>query len=272
MAYYAWDSAHEPVQAVTPSPGSVPSGIGAYFAWDSAHEPVVPVNGLGTTGESKLADEAMRALIDGRRPLMVAGEWAIQDSDIVWRDTPKEAALTLIPITDQDLNRARRGAFGAETPAVGVLRKTPALLANQELAFAGTPFAVSLSLAVYSLSDAARVALPYFLTIASLRDLDDADRGTQSVAHAARQLGGTLVYIVSLPKPPSARNPGAPFQAVFQTLAQRRAIGADAAPVPLPSAPAVVPAPPSDLGLVPYFVGGLAAAGGVWWLLSRGRS
>ena len=166
MAYYAWDSAHEPVQPVTPAPGSTVSGVGAYYAWDSAHEPVVPINGLGTDSEeAKAADEALRARIDDRPPVAVVGEWAVQKTDNEWADTPKETALTLLPLTDSDLNQARHAAFGLEARVIGVLYKRPARSADQELAFAGTPYAPSLALAVYSLTDTRRVALPYFLTL-----------------------------------------------------------------------------------------------------------
>jgi len=264
MAYYAWDSAHEPVQPVTPAAGSTVSGFGAYYAWDSAHEPVVPISGLGADSEEgKVADEALRARIDDRAPVAVVGEWAIQKTDNQWADTPKETALTLLPLTDEDLNQARQAAFGLETRVIGVLHKTPKRAADQALAFAGTPYEPSLALAVYSLTDTRRVALPYFLTLATLRDITDEERGNHSVARAARSLGGALVYVISLPATPNQRRPGARFQEVFDRIG----LSAADAP-PLPRAPAPAPAPTS-MSLLPWFLGGTLVAGAAWWALRR---
>jgi hypothetical protein len=261
MAYYAWDAAREPVEPITAPPGTAPSGIGAYYAWDSAHEPVVPVNGLSGSAEAKLSDEALRALIDRRRPLAVVGEWARQVTDLEWAEAPDATALTLLPLTDADLNRARRAAFGAEAPAVGVIGRAPKARADQALAFVGTPYALGLSLAVYSLADTARVARPLFLTLATLRDVDDADRGTRSVERAAAKLERRLVYVVSLPKTAKQRGPGAPFREVFRAMG-----AAPAAPVTesKPSASVTASLP---LGL--YFIGGALAIGGVWWALAQ---
>jgi hypothetical protein len=262
MAYYAWDSAHEPVEPVTPAPGSTVSGLGAYYAWDSSHEPVVPVSGLGADSEeAKVADEALRARIDSRPPVDVVGEWAIQKTDNQWADTPKSAALTLLPLTDQDLNQARHAAFGLETRVVGVLHKTPKRPADQALAFAGTPYEPSIALAVYSLTDTRRVALPYFLTLATLRDIADEDRGSHSVERAARALGGTLVYVVSLPATQNQRRPGARFQEVFNQIGLSAAEPSTPAPAALPEQ--------SSLNLVPWFLGGTLIAGGIWWALAR---
>jgi len=258
MAYYPWDSAHEPVEPVTPAAGSVPSGIGAYYAWDSAHEPVMPVNGLSGSAEAKISDEALRALIDHKPPVAVVGDWALQATDLNWLESKHESAFTLLPLTDRELNRARRGAFGAEAAVVGVLMKTPMPLAAQARAFAGTPYQPVLPLAVYSLTDTRPVALPRFLTIAALRDIMAPDRGTGSVEAAARALGGELVYVISLPKEAQQRAPGATFQEVF------RAIGATP---PAVTPPPAAPAASASLGL--YFLGGVLAVGGAWWALSR---
>jgi len=263
MSYYAWDSAHEPVQPVTPAPGSVASGVGAYYAWNSAHEPVVPVSSLGDTGEAKLADEALRAAIDKRPPLAVVGEWAIQQTDGVWVDTPAQSALTLLSVGDRDLNRARHAAFGVEVPVVGVLHKTPEAEADQALAFVGTPYAPARALAVYSLSDTRRVALPYFLTLATLRDVADRDGGTRSVERAARALGGRLVYVISLEKAPNQRLPGARFQEVFSQIGLAAAEAASRVPVPAQAAAAPLGA------VLPWFVGGTVVAGAIWWALAR---
>lgn len=266
MAYYPWDSAHEPVQPVTPpEAGTAASGIGAYYAWDSAHEPVEPINGLGETGEAKLSDEALRALLGRRPPRAVVAPWALQVTDLEWQEVPhaKQSSFTLLPLTDRDLNQARRGAFGAQAQVVGVLMKRPRSLADQALAFVGTPYGPVFSLAVYSLTDTRRVALPYFLTLAVLRDVAATDRGSRSPAAAARSLGGELVYAVSLPMKPGDRAPGAEFQQVF------RAIGdSAAAPAPVPVA---APASASSVPLGLYFGLGAIAVGGAWWFLSRGE-
>lgn len=261
-AYYAWDSAHEPVQPVTPAPGTGVSGLGAYYAWDSAHEPVLPINGLGGSGEQQLSDEAARHLLDKREPLAVAREWARQQTDILWRELPGDATLTLLPLANGDIKRIQQAAHGAELAAVGILRSSPRMLADQDLALAGTPYVRALSLALYSIADGGRVARPMFLTIATLRGPDDRDGGHDSVGRAASRLGGRLVYVISLPTAAGTRGPGARFQEVFAKLG---AMGAEPA---APDAPPPVAAP-SPLSLTPYFAAGALAAGGLWWLLAH---
>lgn len=263
MSYYAWDSAHEPVQEVTPSPGSAASGLGAYYAWNSAHEPVVPISGLGDTEESKFADEALRAWVDRRPPIAVVGEWAVQQTDNRWVDAPKETALTLLPLTDRDLARARHAAFGVEVRVIAVLHARPQSQADQALMFVGTPYEPRLALAVYALDDARPVAVPSFVTFATIRDIADTDRGAGSVERAAARLGGRLVYAISLPKTPNQRAPGAPFQAVFEQ------IGLAATELPLPAAPTSPVAAPSAVSIVPWFLGGTLVAGAVWLALAR---
>lgn len=260
-AYYAWNSVHEPVEPIV-VPGAAPSAVGAYYDWNSVHEPVIPINGLGSTAESDLADKALRARINHRPVIAVVGEWALQANDIDWRDTPKHTALTLLPLTDQDLVAVRKAAGGHEVPAVGVFRKTLRSLADQELAFVGTPYERSLSFAVYSPTDTARVAKPRFLTIATLRDLADKDRGSGSVEKAARSLAGSLVYVVSLPAPRGMRAPGAKFQEVFRQASL-------SGPAPAPAPPAPVAAPASGTSLWPLFLGGAAVAGGLIWLVRK---
>jgi len=261
MAYYAWDSAHEPVQPITAAPGAGVSGLGAYYAWDSAHEPVLPINGLGDSSEQKLADTAARHLLNARRPLLVGREWARQKTDVHWTELPGTATLTLLPLAQADIAAIQKAAHGAEVATVGILRPTPALLAKQELVLAGTPYARTLSLALYSIADSARVARPYFLTLATLRGPEDPDGGHDSVGRAATRLGGRLVYVVSLPTAAGTRAPGARFQEVLSKLG---ALGAEAAAVP--PAP---PAAPAALPLVPYFAAGALAAGGLWWWLAN---
>lgn len=259
-AYYAWDSAHEPVEAIT-TPGATPSAVGAYYDWNSAHEPVLPINGLGGSPESELADHALRARIDRRPPLAVVGEWARQAGDLDWRDAKKTQALTLLPLADRDLNAARVAAFGQEVPVVAIYRKSLRSLADQELRLVGTPYEFSESLAVYLPSDTARVAKPSFLTIARLRHLGDKDGGSGSLERAAKSLGGSLVYVVSLPAPRGMRAPGASFRDVFRKVALS---AADAPPLPAAAAPVS-----ASTTIWPFFVGGAVLTGGILWLVRR---
>lgn len=251
MAYYAFDAAREPPQRVTTDAGKEPvrvDGVGAYYAYDAAHESVQPINGLALSGSDKMADEAARVLIGRRRPVMIARTWARHVTDVVWQDELGDSQLTLLPLTDGELAAVKRSAFGSSLPLVGVLAVEPMAMTVAAKAFAGTPYELADSYAVYSLADKSPIARPLYLFVARLRDADSADGGNGLMTAAASALGGKLVYIVKLPLPARARGPGAAFRLVFSATRQPNA--------PLPYGPGM---PPGGSNRPP--ISGLSGAG-----------
>lgn len=253
MAYF-------PYNAARPAPQPV-SGLGSYFAWGSNAELYRPVNGLaGGTEEQKLADDAARARIEGRRPLAVVSEWATQVTDISWQEVRGVSAITVLPLRDGDAAAVKREAFGNELPLVAVFGTKEAPLEVARAAFSNTPYRLTAVLAVYALDDAGAIARARYLWLATPRSPLDKDGGSGSLEEAARKLRGTLCYLVSLPKPPGGREPGAPFEAV-RALELGAAAAEDAALPPPPPGP--------QISHYAWLVGGMAVAGGVWFLLTR---
>lgn len=260
-AYFAWNSAHEPVQPIT---RQAAGGLGAYFAWNSAHEPVQPIHGLGDTSvEARLSEEAIQAMIGLRQATGSYVEWAKQVTDIAWQELPKESVLTLVPVTTEELKAARRKAFGSSVSTVGVMWPGPVRLTDQDRIFEGTPYRRALSLAVYSVGDRGAVARPYFVSLATLRGPDDPDGGHALIERQAARFGGELVYVVSTKRPEGTRPSGANFSELFRKIGEM----GDAS-----AAPSAPPEPASTWKVAAMLVMGASAAGLLWYgIMEKGK-
>lgn len=256
MAYYPYNSAREAVQPITVPGGA--SGVGAYYPWNSAHEPLLPINGLGTADQS-LADEELRRLLGRAAPVAIVSEWAEQRTDLVWRPVAGRSQLTLLPLTEASLAAARKASGGNAVASIGILGQEPITQARARAAFDGTPYRLSLALAVYSLSDKRPLPRALFLWIATLRDPMDRGGGGRQVSGAARAFGGELVYIVELPLPTGARAPAVAFHPARLT----RSLKQD------PATEEQQAASPSAISLLPWFVGGAVIAGAGWWFATK---
>jgi hypothetical protein len=271
MAYYAYNAGH-------PAPQPI-SGLGSYYAWGSTADLYRPINGLASTEDQKLADEAARERIERRPPLAIVGEWAEQVTDISWREVRGASMLTLIPLVDADVPAVKQAAFGNELPAVAVYGKHEASRDEAYRAFLGTPYVLVAAMSVYSLADRGAVADARYLWIAVPRSPSDKEGGSGSLELAAKKLHGSLCYLVSLPKPNGARGPGAPFMAardremnglgefLMSTQSSTAASTASQPVAPADPVEAAVARPEvKHAGLV---LGGMAVAGAVWYFLSR---
>jgi hypothetical protein len=286
MAYYAYNSAHPAPQAI--------SGLGAYYAWGSSAELYRPVNGLASTDDAKLADEAARERIERRPPVAIVGEWAEQVTDVSWREVRGGSMLTLLPLVDSDVHAVRQAAFGNDLPVVAVYGNREATREQAYQAFVGTPYTLVAAVAVYSVADRGAVADARYLWVAAPREPGDKDGGSGSLEQAAKKLSGVLCYLVSVPAPAGTRGPGAPFMVArdrklngdacaaekFETFlktasayqpsydfARSRGFGAEEIAPPADSVEAAVARP--TVKHAAWLLGGMAAAGLGWLLLSK---
>jgi len=200
MAFYAYNSAREAVQSIGSNDRLRTDGVGAYYAYDATHEAVQPINGLSGRPEETLADEALRQVVGNRRPLLVAGEWAIRVTDITWKPPSTADELTLLPITDREVAQVKQAAFGHELPMIALLAPRLVGLEEAEGAFVGTPYAFDHMAAIYAIGDRRPLPVPMFLLVARLRDAEDRDGGTGALDRTAATLGARLVYPISLPR------------------------------------------------------------------------
>jgi hypothetical protein len=234
MAFYAYNAAH-------PAPMPIaPSGLGAFYAYDATHEAVLPINQLsGVLGPSgTLSDEAIRELTQGRKPVAVVTEWAEAKTDTRWVDSSSPNELVLIPITDADLAKTKRMAFGHDLPMVAIVGTEPARLALAEQAFAGTPYKFMQALSVRAIGDMKPMPTALFLWIGKDREPGDGEGARGLLDDTARALRGKLVHLIALPKKQDrASVPG------FQEALQLQFPPRSSAPPRAPFSPAPPPTP-----------------------------
>jgi hypothetical protein len=144
-----------------------------------------------------------------------------------------------VPVTDSDLKKAKKGAFGHELPMIAVVSSQPALLERARGVFVGTPYVFQEEIALVGVSDTRAMPTPLFLFTAAEREPDDPDGGSGGLEKTAAMLGGSLVYPIALPALPSRgpRRPLPPIKVAISLLpvpATRRAPGAPPPP-PTPS-------------------------------------
>lgn len=287
MAFYAYNATREAVQTIGPNDQLRSDGVGAYYAQDQTHEAVQPINGIALGSSAGQADQAVRALIGNRKPVLVAREWAVRVTDISWKAPGHDPELVLLPITDAVLKAAEKAAGGHEVPMVAILTDQLVQSVIAEGAFTGTPYELSQQIAVYAVGDGRAVPRPRLLIIATLRDQDDIQAGSAKLVDTARTLGGVLVYMVALhPKTPPRRLP--PIVKAVMLMQPGKSVPMLGAPPPPPT-PMIVPHGRSARGGMagfeqrgmlggvlsePWFLGSLAfaAAAGLGYAIKRAIS
>jgi hypothetical protein len=231
MAFYPYNAAHpapQPFGLVTDQakePVRV-DGVGAYYAYDATHEAVQPINGLaGAMGPAaELADEAVRAIIGPRQPIMVGVEWATAVTDAAWRPSAPKHELALVGMTEAELSRVKQAAFGHALPVVGILAARPVPLERARAAFRGSPYAFHELVAIAPMTDSKcpPPLTPFFLYFGSERDPDDDEGGAKLMGQVAGELGGKIVHAIALPlERPVPRLP--PIDSVLAALGRRQA-------------------------------------------------
>ncbi len=183
-------------------------GMGSYFATTQS-------SGLGALGQEGVAappgvtlpsNYPSDILANLMATLQVAQigiftHWAARKDNQSWDlvRQPPETNVLIFGLTDAGMQAATSMMFGQPIAFVAVLcdlnRATglPALQDTEE-AFAGTPYALYQSQAIYSQTDAGEPPTIKLLHWAKIRDQGDAAGGSGSMEAAARRLGGALVF------------------------------------------------------------------------------
>jgi hypothetical protein len=234
VAFYPYDATRQAIQSIGSNDRLRADGVGAYYAEDMTHEAVQPINGLALGSSASYADDAIRALVGRRRPLLVAREWGVRVSDVSWKAPTTSDELTLIPITDAELRWVRRVAGGHEVPLVAILTDRLPTMTEAAAFFHRTPYALSEVIALAAVGDARPLPTPRFLLTAHLRDAGDEDAGSGLLAAGSAAPVGQLVYPIALP----AKEKGRPLPPIGLAVAQLP-------PAQAPQMPGAPPPPPT---------------------------
>ncbi len=179
------------------------------------------LTGMGADDASQLslADQVMLQLLatSGVPPQTVT-EWAQQSGDVSWQEITALNNYQLFPITDQQIVAVATAATAVPT-TLAVVAPFLSFASALTTAFEGTPYAYSMTEAIYGQADAAEPPRIYFLYWLNLRPQADPKRGNTSLNFAATSIGGALAYVHEIPLSNSDRpSPKVSFQ---QALAQQ---------------------------------------------------
>lgn len=196
------------------------------------------LTGFGADDASSLslADQMMLQLLSTAQiPSQTVTEWAQQSGDVSWQEITALSNYQLFPITDQELVAVANATTMVPT-TLAVVAPFLSFASALQTAFEGTPYAYSLTEAVYAQADAAATPRIYFLYWINLRPQSDPKRGNTSLNFAATSIGGVLSYVHEIPLSNTDRpSPKLSFQAA---LAQQ------SGQMPKAPAPVVVTGPP----------------------------
>lgn len=159
------------------------------------------LTGFGADDASSLslAEQMMLQLLaTARIPSQTVTEWAQQSGDVSWQEVTALNNYQLFPITDQELVAVATATTAVPT-TLAVLAPFLSFSSTLETAFEGTPYAYSLTEAIYAQADTAEPPRIYFLYWINLRPQADPKRGNTSLNFAASSIGGVLAYVHETP-------------------------------------------------------------------------
>ena len=168
--------------------------IGAYYQTQLLE----PINGLGQSDQTKLADEAMAELLD-TEPVIYT-PWGIQKTDTSFEPAKRDRNYAGFGVSAEQLAAAEKAAFDNPVAFVVVLTPTPLFLAEAEQLFQGTPYELVQGEAVYRQSDPDPVPRAAFFYWGALSDQSHRQGNYQVLAEHAAKVGGALLFVVEMPR------------------------------------------------------------------------
>ncbi len=176
------------------------------------------LTGFGADDASSLslADQVMLQLLaTSKIPSQTVTEWAQQSGDVSWQEITALNNYQLYPITDQTIVAVATASTMVPT-TLAVVAPFLSFASALTTAFEGTPYAYSLTEAIYAQADPAETPRIYFLYWLSLRPQADPKRGNTSLNFAATSIGGVLSYVHEIPLSNTDRpSPKVSFQAAL---------------------------------------------------------
>ncbi len=155
--------------------------------------------GADDAASLSLADQMMLQLLSTANvPSQTVTEWAQQSGDVTWQEVTALNNYQLFPITDQELVAVANATTMAPT-TLAVVAPFLSFASALESAFEGTPYAYSMTEAIYAQGDTAETPRIYFLYWINLRPQADPKRGNTSLNFAATTIGGALSYVHEIP-------------------------------------------------------------------------